>query len=432
MLERLKTCLTIASFALLIALCGLWISDHVVILRTVRFADSRSHLYIHHGAIQLDCTGLTDSLRDFRYCQSLELSLGQLTDLPAHELATTSADDMWTFRATSRYVMRTPLQGMVDGEGKQIYTEQSLPMQLITLPAWLVAAMLAVMPIRGAINWIRQPREEWRRWNPIAIIARRYALLAVFLSVMICIGWTAGQMRHIRLLVPSLNPTQVHQISFSQGDMCHSIGDRHPKEDFEQDAFRSASLLVLPLYSRVSTRKFLGAMTIGDNYLFSIPYWLLLIGTLSVPLTALLMRVWGKRLRPGHCVECDYDLRASTRRCPECGREIDAVVPRILKPVRRQIVFFGLSTMLLLGTCVLGIAWYQSMSWPCILFGVLHKVGSGDLAIESGNVVITASGAPSGPMKSLLPIWPFIVVLAGASGGLLWAGRRIGWPHKRN
>lgn len=47
-----------------------------------------------------------------------------------------------------------------------------------------------------------------------------------------------------------------------------------------------------------------------------VPYWclLLLVGTSTAVL-------WerDRRLPPGHCQRCGYDLRASEDRCPECG-----------------------------------------------------------------------------------------------------------------
>lgn len=54
--------------------------------------------------------------------------------------------------------------------------------------------------------------------------------------------------------------------------------------------------------------------------LIALPLW---------PVVALLLtltlywywRDWRKRLRPGFCPKCGYDLRATPNRCPECGHQ---------------------------------------------------------------------------------------------------------------
>ncbi|MBK8270477.1 MAG: hypothetical protein IPK83_20150 [Planctomycetes bacterium] len=52
--------------------------------------------------------------------------------------------------------------------------------------------------------------------------------------------------------------------------------------------------------------------------LVEIPYWLLILG--SGMQTAMLFFFDRRRVLPGHCRECGYDLRSSTfGRCPECG-----------------------------------------------------------------------------------------------------------------
>ena len=52
------------------------------------------------------------------------------------------------------------------------------------------------------------------------------------------------------------------------------------------------------------------------------PLWPLI--TLAVIPTAILWHRDRRTAKPGHCVKCGYDLRASKDRCPECGEEFDS------------------------------------------------------------------------------------------------------------
>ena len=54
-------------------------------------------------------------------------------------------------------------------------------------------------------------------------------------------------------------------------------------------------------------------------FLVGVPFWLLL--TLAAVPTAILWRR-DRRPKPGCCLTCGYDLRASKKTCPECGTAI--------------------------------------------------------------------------------------------------------------
>jgi hypothetical protein len=63
----------------------------------------------------------------------------------------------------------------------------------------------------------------------------------------------------------------------------------------------------------------------GNYYrlFLAIPYWALTL-LAALPLVLITVRcARRRRVLPGFCENCGYDLRASEGRCPECGRKID-------------------------------------------------------------------------------------------------------------
>ena len=55
----------------------------------------------------------------------------------------------------------------------------------------------------------------------------------------------------------------------------------------------------------------------GDFVAVHMPFWIPL--TLAAIPTAILWRRDRRTVKPGYCVKCGYDLRASKKVCPECG-----------------------------------------------------------------------------------------------------------------
>jgi hypothetical protein len=58
----------------------------------------------------------------------------------------------------------------------------------------------------------------------------------------------------------------------------------------------------------------------GPETIVVLPYWLLLIVSLPLPIYSTIAHLRAARAsRPGRCRACGYDLRATPDRCPECG-----------------------------------------------------------------------------------------------------------------
>jgi hypothetical protein len=66
----------------------------------------------------------------------------------------------------------------------------------------------------------------------------------------------------------------------------------------------------------------------------ALPHWFLALALSLLPLRALFLRSRSKRRkRLGWCPCCGYDLRSSTRRCPECGEPAAAAASPAAAPL---------------------------------------------------------------------------------------------------
>jgi hypothetical protein len=65
----------------------------------------------------------------------------------------------------------------------------------------------------------------------------------------------------------------------------------------------------------------IGTVRIGRarDLVVTVPHWFVLAACSAWPAAKWIRRQKRRRQEPGHCARCDYDLRATPDRCPECG-----------------------------------------------------------------------------------------------------------------
>jgi hypothetical protein len=82
------------------------------------------------------------------------------------------------------------------------------------------------------------------------------------------------------------------------------------------DVIRPVPLMVtMPYFGRMFRN------TLSARYVQA-PWWSLVAVTGALPIMWVVVtwRRW-RRVAPGHCPRCGYDMRATPERCPECGAE---------------------------------------------------------------------------------------------------------------
>ena len=179
---------------------------------------------------------------------------------------------------------------------------------------------------------------------------RKLGGIISFLAALICIGAVAGWVRsrhHADLLAVRTTGGHVAGAVLISGGLLLAHSDA-PYEGEVTDASEERTISYFPLapekfkpFSDVLLDpptairfSFLGFKTATGNAVVTstltlrftvvvIPYWLLITISALVAL-APLRKIWirRRRIRKGLCLGCGYDVRASTGRCPECGREI--------------------------------------------------------------------------------------------------------------
>ena len=423
MLKRFRQALILLSLALLLSVLALWASDDALIVRSNKIIEARSHLWISRGAMHLDCTGVYVFLRDVRYADELTFARDEITRLPAELRATADTLGPFTFRWQSRFTRRVPLQDLTDSAGQPIYMEQSVPMKLLTVPAWLLAALLAIAPGRAFVRRVRMPRSAWL--SPLRFVRRRGVAICTAVSILICIAWIASI---VRPAVYYTRPGDFDPHVARSSDGAIELQTNAPQNyaRYREHVGQSG----VEVYRRRSTTWPLIAPFAysydGTSSSKQVPYWFLFVLTAVVPMTWLAMRIWGRREVAGLCPNCDYDLRATTDRCPECGRPIDAATPRISRR-RLQAGRFALAALLILLAGVIVLAWTDARNDTALFFaGDLYKsafwinLANGQLRAFSG----VAGRSPA--MLMQIPAWVPVASLVAIAGLMFWTGRRAG------
>ena len=420
MLKRFRQAWTLLSFLLLLGVLTLWSCDDALVIRSMRIVEARSHVFVRHGALNVEYTGLYFLLRDLRQADEITLARNPVERLSIEQRETADAAGALSFRAQSRFVRRTPLQDLTDTAGQPIYMEQSVPMKLVIVPAWLVAILLAIAPGQAFARRMRDPRQLL---TPFRYVRRRFVAIATVASIVVCLLWTFSEYRYLTVRdyhpEPSFHSKALGSYggSLNVGSATTNNYDREPTFDKEIRISKPGASSPPPVIAALAFR------FNGDGFNHSVPYWLLFIATAIVPLTWLAMRLWGWRTKDGHCYGCGYDLRASSDRCSECGRPIDEITVR---PAGSQRMWFATSLLSLLLAGVMVGAWVQSWR-PTAITHILRW--------DEGTALPFLVEASDGKLhlvknanSMVVPMWLPVAMFLAFSGFLMWRGRRAGLP----
>jgi 4-amino-4-deoxy-L-arabinose transferase-like glycosyltransferase len=175
-------------------------------------------------------------------------------------------------------------------------------------------------------------------------VRRRLLNLLTALSLLLCVAVCVLWVRSYRVAdgFARTQPSESHSVESGSGEIVwtHTVWgdiDRTFLEPPQFGVWRYVSSDAEPfptLSSRIGEEGtppgwlnvggfVFGRHTSGPDLPYSVlavPYWAVFL-PLAIPSALLLLRRIRRRVAPGHCPSCGYDLRATPGRCPECGHQ---------------------------------------------------------------------------------------------------------------
>lgn len=329
MRRRIRHILLAGALLLAILLTAAWFREARSAGQSLRLEvagaiPSASQIFVKNGALNVDFTGLAYSLRDVRRANEMFVELCPASALSAEIEECVQSLPWHRFGWRAQYIRSVPLQGMTDDAGQPITVDTTLPLKLLSVPVAPIIFLLGAWPTYRLIRRARCVRFRPRAF--LGQVARRAFLLGAVVTALLTLTWFFSAYRPMSL---ALGEAGTIRLSDGNVAMARPVG---------YYLYQPPNPWRLTLNHRDS-RSFVGEFDwrYGRNSVFlttdarprldylSIPFWLTTALCLIIPVTSLAMRRWGRRSREGHCPQCDYDLRHSPDRCPECGRLTSAV-----------------------------------------------------------------------------------------------------------
>jgi hypothetical protein len=198
----------------------------------------------------------------------------------------------------------------------------------------LFLALSTLLAATAAALWLRSHGAEdkvvWTRWDVLGVTPSRWVRrLRDSISVTSRHGALAYDRRREIILDPQyvmdkqlqVLPKPWSKLNWVEGPVAAPTGIIRPSIRPMPTGSRLLDALGMEYEHGRMPQRFPGDPVEGVDWLV-VPYWPICLACALPPVSAAVVFLLRLRPRkPGHCINCGYDLRATPGRCPECGEE---------------------------------------------------------------------------------------------------------------